>query len=714
MVTARRRTPRALLRQSAARLRSNRLPRVVTAIVTALAALAFTTLVAGASPTTTPPAHLAAVGPVDPVNGFPVWYRDSAGLSVGQCLDPKNPMCGLVASPFLDPQQPVAFPDNFPAESFYMLATARITLPGNTTGELVAGLESAFSTTAGPIAGNQVTFGRIRIRIDAPAAGHYTVTHPYGVDEFDVTVPGRRAINFTEDVGVARGNFTGALASRVNPVLTWDTGPVTGPDGASYVGDPAVLHRVTGSALGTNYFRIDGPDIGGAGINTVTSDQFSLLGKVATNFGVDAGRPTYSRSGTDGGFVDVFATSVPGEVIDATLPGSTPTSLTADGSGRYFARLAYVGATPPTSVTVTNRSDSPSTVVTAKVTDRVVVTAAAYDTAAHTLTVRARSSDTATGSGAPPTLSAQGFGPLEASGQQVFAGVVAPPQDVLVSSSAGGSDSAPVEVGGVASLPDPVVAIAGPDQTVRQGQTVTLDGTASLNATGLSWAQQSGPSVALAGTGAKATFTAPTADGTLTFRLTADGPGGPTTDDVIVTVSGVAAPVPKVTGNLTAYPGDAVTLDAAATAGADRFAWAQTAGALVALQGSNTATPTFTMPVTGVPLVFTLTASGPGGSTTATVTVTQLVDRVVVTQASYRTSTREWRVVGTATGPPPDLVTVRLGAADTLIGSAAVDTTGAWSVRVKGAPAGPDASGTVTVTSTRGATVGAVPVQVTP
>jgi len=77
------------------------------------------------------------------------------------------------------------------------------------------------------------------------------------------------------------------------------------------------------------------------------------------------------------------------------------------------------------------------------------------------------------------------------------------------------------------------------------------------------------------------------------------------------------------------------------------------------------------------PLAFTVTATGRGGTSTAKVTVTQLVDRVAVTQATYRTSTREWRVVGTATGPPPDLVTVRLGAADTLIGSAAGDTTGA-------------------------------------
>jgi hypothetical protein len=61
------------------------------------------------------------------------------------------------------------------------------------------------------------------------------------------------------------------------------------------------------------------------------------------------------------------------------------------------------------------------------------------------------------------------------------------------------------------------------------------------------------------------------------------------------------------------------------------------------------------------PLAFTVTATGSGGTSTAKVTVTQLVDRVVVTQATYRTLTREWRVGGTATGPPPDLVTVRLG-----------------------------------------------------
>ena len=690
---------------------TRRFPRLVTTVVVAAAAIAFSALVSGAVPTTVPPSFLSAVGPVAPDNGFPTWYRDSNGLAVGQCLDPKDPLCGIVANAGFDPAAPVVFPTNFPMETFYMLAASRIQLGGGASADYTVGLESSFATKSGPAPGQQVTFGRVRIRIDTPSAGHYTVTHPYGVDEFDVAQGGTRSINFTEDVGVAPGSFTGALTSRVNPILTWDTGQVTGPNGDKYVGDPAVLHKVTGSTLGTNVFRVDGPDIGGPGVNSISTDLFALSGKVAKNFGVDAGRPTYTRTSATGGFVDVFATSVPGEVITATLPGGTPTTLGTDGKGQYFARVAFTGATPPARVTVTNTSDNPATAVAATVTDRVIVTSATYDTATHNLTVRATSSDT---SATPPTLTARGFGALDAAGQQVFAGVVAPPQDVVVTSSAGGTDAAPVAVGGSANLPNPVIANAGPDQAVRQGQKVTLDASASLNATALSWAQTAGSPVVLSGTAPTVTFTAPTQDGALTFRLTATGPGGPTTDDVVVTVAGVAPPTAVVGGAQTAYPGDLVTLDASTSAGVDGYSWTQTAGPLVALQGGSTARATFTMPVSDVPLVFTVRTTGPGGSASATVTVTPLVDHVAVTQVSFRRSTREWRVVGTATAPVPDLVTVRLTASGTLVGSAAVDTTGAWAVRVKGSPVAPDASNAVTVTTSRGTTVSGLLVTVTP
>ena len=684
--------------------------RTAIIVVVALVAVALSGLLAAAAPTVVPPAQLAAVGPVDPANGFPVWYRDSAGMTVGPCIDPKDPLCGLVTTG-MDPAAPVAFPGNFPAESFYMLASSKITLTGGGAAELVTGLEAAFSTTAGPVPGHQVTFGRVRIRIDTPTSGHYVVTHPYGVDEFDVPAGGRRSINFTEDVGVAAGSFTGALSSRINPFLTWDTGAVTGPNGDRYLGDPATPHKVTGSALATNEFRIDGPDIGGPGIDTITSDLFTLSGKIAKNFGVDPGHPTYTRTGTDGGFVDVFATSVPGEVIEATLPGGGPTTLRADTRGQYFARLSYAGD-PPKAVQVSNISDGPATVVSAAITDRVVVSQAAYDATKRTLTVRATSSDMAT----PPALQVLGYGALDASGQQVFGAVDAPPQQVTVTSATGGSDSAPVVVGGSASLPNPVTANAGPDQVVRRGQHVELDGSATRNSTAMAWAQVAGPHVVMTpgASPAMMSFTAPDQDVALTFRLTAQGPGGPSSDDLVISVAGLAPPTAVVSPGLSAYAGDFVTLDGSGSAGVDTYSWRQVAGPLVALAGSDTARPSFTMPVSTTPLDFALTTTGPGGSATAKVTVTPRVDSLVVTQASYRAATREWRISGTATAPAPDLVTVRLSAAGTLVGTASVDTTGAWTVRVKASPVAPDTQQTIDVTTSRGGAVNAYPVAVTP
>ena len=86
----------------------------------------------------------------------------------------------------------------------------------------------------------------------------------------------------------------------------------------------------------------------------------------------------------------------------------------------------------------------------------------------------------------------------------------------------------------------PPVAEAGPAQAVTFGSTVTLDGTGSRdpNADPLSyeWTQTGGPSVSLSNaTAAKPTFTAPSTESTLTFRLTV-GDGEFTASDT-VTVS---------------------------------------------------------------------------------------------------------------------------------------------------------------------------------
>jgi len=96
------------------------------------------------------------------------------------------------------------------------------------------------------------------------------------------------------------------------------------------------------------------------------------------------------------------------------------------------------------------------------------------------------------------------------------------------------------------------IADAGPDQTIDEGQTVTLDGSGSSdpNSTdplGYEWVQTGGsPSLSLSPTDdTQLTFTAPDVDGdqTLTFELTVtDNEGKTGTDEVAVTITDLDAP----------------------------------------------------------------------------------------------------------------------------------------------------------------------------
>ncbi len=122
----------------------------------------------------------------------------------------------------------MVFPDNWPDEAFWFLAET--TIPNNAAGygmdAYVAGIEAAFAG-GNPLDGDQISFARIRMRINVPVAGTYTITHPYGVETVNVTTPGRRAINITRDIGVgAPGVFSGALSGAVGPFLRSVNGPL--------------------------------------------------------------------------------------------------------------------------------------------------------------------------------------------------------------------------------------------------------------------------------------------------------------------------------------------------------------------------------------------------------------------------------------------------------------------------------------------------------
>ncbi len=657
------------------------------------------------------PERLAAVGPRSDTHGFPLWFRDGNGVRLELGLNRSDPNLPAIGEPPATPP-PAPFPPDFPDEAFYFLAEAELTTGGTAEpgrARLVLALEAAFGGTGEVAPGQQMVFGRIRVRIDDAIPGaDYTVTHPYGVTD-PLRADDRGRVFVTQDLGGIPGLFEAALDGQVAPFLGWTTGAVGEADAPpGYLGDGVTPHTITGSPFGTNIFRIQGPDVavvdGGpppADPDVLETNLFTVQGRFATVAGVEVTRAVYSRDTAGEVLVDVLATTEPGQAIEVDAGAST--GMRADGE-RYVARVA-TGTVVPATIEVRNVTDTPPTVRTVDLLDAVVVDRADYDLDTRTLTVEARSSDAQ-----DPELTLSGAGLADtvlAGGTVDVAGLDAPPLTVTVTSAARGTGTRTVALTGAALDPVAPTAVAGADRTVQQGQTVVLDGGGSGAATSFAWAQTSGTPVTLSTPdAARASFTAPTTAGDLVFTLTVDGPGGSDTATVTLTVAALTAPVARAGADPVAELGTTVVLDGSASTGAATFAWTQIAGpAIGPLTGDDTDRPSFVMP-DDVPVTLRLTVTGPGGPpATDDVTVGARVDQLQVVAAQFRTGRLAWRVRGTATGSPPDEVTVRFGGAT--VGTALVDPEGGWDVRhtvLSSEPhLRPGLGATVTVTSSRGA-----------
>ncbi|MBI4322452.1 MAG: cadherin-like domain-containing protein [Chloroflexi bacterium] len=458
-------------------------------------------------------AVLERTGPVSnapSVGGYPTWYQDSTGLALEFC-DPKNQAEVDGGWCLLLPGDPPAVPEVFPAqffdEHFWFAADAGLTPATGGRALLVLAVEAAF--VANVVPGGQITFSRIRVRLDpVPATGTYRFIHPYG-EELIAAAQGDR-IFFTDDVGIncAPGEFDCARGSRLGPFLLPSNTPggaelaaVVGPvPGKLYIADPARSGPVTGSALPNfvdstgasrnhNIFRIEGPagsNLGGPGINFIETSDFSLMGRIFTGImpgRVDVTRASYIRNAT-GRKLDVFATGSP--TVQGRLPGQarpaailplltffeapcagTVDALTGDILPPFSAPVGALErqmystgsrfwgqsqpATVPTAVCVKDAAarDANGNIVPAylqkRVTDEVAITTASWDPSTQKMTVRATSSDLVN----QPRLSVayEGYSGELVNGFVEVPSVAVPPYDVTVRSSAGGEDESVVTTG---------------------------------------------------------------------------------------------------------------------------------------------------------------------------------------------------------------------------------------------------------------------------
>ncbi|MEY2653451.1 MAG: hypothetical protein RLZZ524_478 [Pseudomonadota bacterium] len=509
-----------------------------------------------------------ATGPVNPVDRYPESVTDSRGLALQICRNAD--LC------FFDPAVAgnlVSAQTGTGTESFYWLAEAGISEPGRGFDALVVMATEATYNTPEPVDGQQLTFTRLRIRLDVPAAGIYRVEHPYGVNEYRIEViEAGRDLSETFDITFVANDP--AAQGKVGPWLTWD--PVLAPPPpVGYIGDGATPQPVVGSPCGTNFVRVTATGFNGlpiainaAGGNVATTSLFIVQGqlfdgRVQTPLSSD--RMTYSRTPTRVGQVDAFAHAISGATVtvqdaagtapEATRLG-TPRPLVGNATGEYFTTEVLAGAPDSTALpgavevvaSVADASTDTTRLVRALV-DQVVVTQADYDLDTRTLQVTATSSDTRV----PPTLTLQDY-LLPVGNTGVAVRTDAPPAVITVMSSAGGWDRAQVRtVRSIApALPAAPQALAA---TVVSATRVDLAWTdAAVNETGFEVRRDGVPIATLPVDSRAYSDTAAPSGRTVTYQVVAVNAAGRSASNPV----SVATPLPVVIAaptNLTARLG---------------------------------------------------------------------------------------------------------------------------------------------------------------
>ena len=275
------------------------------------------------TPGTGGPQGIVTVGPVNPSNGFPDWYRDTNGVDLsavqrpaGQVLRRRRRRAGQHAR-----RSPSRTTSRTSSSTCRRTPTALTSAGGN---NVLAefDLEGAFAN-GGPTAGDQIVFSRIRYRINGGLqAGHRLQDHApvrHGHRDRPTTTG---AFFVTQDVGVTPGDFSQAHQGPRRPVP--DLGLEPGQPGRRPAGR---LHRRRRHAArrhgqrarhelrahpGPRHRRcrrLDEPEpvqhdaaptpTAARCNDCIQTNNFVLVGKKSTTAGVDVTRATYDEDRGD-------------------------------------------------------------------------------------------------------------------------------------------------------------------------------------------------------------------------------------------------------------------------------------------------------------------------------------------------------------------------------------------------------------------------------
>jgi hypothetical protein len=398
-------------------------------------------------------AELAAVGPVDPITGYPAFLQDKAGQQIKFCgvVNPQLDADGVTiingppcaAFEMEDPGVPGGDPgpgatfENI-AEGFHYLAKAEI--------KTALGERFLVRIEAEVTGGQLLHDVRIRLTklvqpgtyiVETPLGSLTTTLAAVGGNDFDGTLPGGT-------VGIQSDGYAGALGGNISCFWGNGTGSNVVVPGQTFLGDsatdaPLIPLPACPQTATDMVFRITLPDG-----SVQETNLFTVQGQVFQGTGVLPLRTTYERS-ADGTIarLDSFVRSIVGETINVSGAG-LPNRVMLENPqkpGDYVLRQRFQAGTTVIPDTITIEG------LTVALIDEVDVSVARFNVGTGQLLVRADSSDL----NQPPVLTAfdqdgQLLGTLTAG--ELTTTLPIQPASVTIRSSKGGQASQVVDITG--------------------------------------------------------------------------------------------------------------------------------------------------------------------------------------------------------------------------------------------------------------------------